>query len=390
MSRTRAFTSLAVVVALGAAALAGGAIGAAVFGDDGGSQPAAAAAGTTVAAARAPDSGGLTPEQIYGKDGPGVVLISDTQTEQLSDPFGGSSQQQVRVLGSGFVLDSKGDIVTNDHVVQDATAVRVGFTDGSTYPARVVGTDPSTDLAVIRVHAPASVLHPLTLGDSKAVQVGDPVYAIGNPFGLDRTMTAGIVSAVNRSIQAPNGLAIENALQTDAAINHGNSGGPLIDRAGSVIGVSSQIETGGTSQGNVGVGFAVPSSTVRSIVRQLLATGHAEHPYLGVSVETIDPLLAQSLNGIPAHGVLVVRIAPGSPAARAGLVAGDRQVTVAGEPAVVGGDAIVSVEGKRITSASELAAAVAGHRPGDRIQLGVVRDGATRTVTVTLGNAPTG
>ena len=201
-------------------------------------------------------------------------------------------------------------------------------------------------------------------------------------------MTAGIVSAVGRAIQAPNGLAIEDAIQTDAAVNHGNSGGPLIDQSGRVIGVNSQIETGGTSEGNVGVGFAVPASTVKAVIAQLLETGHVEHAFLGVEVETIDPVLTSAVRGIPAHGVLVARVFRGGPAAEAGIVAGTRQVVVQGQTAIVGGDAIVSIDGQSVDSPDELAALVARRRPGDRITVGLVRNGAERSVAITLGAAP--
>ena len=210
------------------------------------------------APARSRDS--LSPEAIYRNDAPGVVVITDTQTQQIPPTFfTPGSTQKVGALGSGFVIDRSGDIVTNDHVVRGSTGIRVGFSSGSSYPAAIVGQDPSTDVAVVRVHAPSSALHPLWFANAEHVQPGDPVYAIGNPFGLDRTMTAGIVSAVGRDIQAPNGLSIPNAIQTDAPINHGNSGGPLLDRSGGVVGISSQIE-GGTVNANVGIGFAVPSS----------------------------------------------------------------------------------------------------------------------------------
>ena len=377
---------------LAAAALvggvAGGAIDAYALNNDSDATPAATAPAPTEPVAAAQPGRAPTPEQVYRDDAPGVVVITDTQTQTVPPSlFGGPSSQQVRVLGSGFVLDTRGDIVTNDHVVDGATEVRVGFSGGATYPARVLGTDPSTDLALIRVDAPAAALHPLKLVDTPA-QVGDTVYAIGNPFGLERTMTAGIVSAVGRAIQAPNGLAIENAIQTDAAVNHGNSGGPLIDRAGDVIGVNSQIETGGTSQGNVGVGFAVPSATVRTVTAQLLSTGHAEHAYLGVEVETIDPVVASVARGVPERGVLVSRVTQGGPAAKAGIVGGSKELVVQGEQVVVGGDAIVAIDGKPIDSSDALAAAVAQHRPGDRVVLRVVRDGAARSVTVTVGSAP--
>jgi len=330
----------------------------------------------------------LSPEEIYRRDAPGVVVITATQTQQIAPtPFTPGQKEEVRVLGSGFVIDRSGDIVTNDHVVADASAVRVGFSNNATYPAKVLGTDPSTDVAVVRVDAPASALHLLAFADSSRVQVGDPVYAIGNPFGLDRTLTNGIVSANDRDIRAPNGLAIERAIQTNAAINHGNSGGPLIDRFGRVIGINSQIESGGVN-GNVGVGFAVPSDTARAVARQLIATGRAQHAWLGVEVEDIDPALSAVVKGIPAHGVLVVGVRSGSPAAKAGLVAGHQSITVGGEGAVVGGDAIVSLDGAAVDSSDRLVALLATHKPGDQVELGVVRDGQSRSVTVTLGNAP--
>jgi S1-C subfamily serine protease len=326
-------------------------------------------------------------EQIYRSDSPGVVVITDNQTQIVPASFFGPAQkQQVTALGSGFVIDKRGDIVTNDHVVQGAKDVRVGFSGGASYPAKVVGSDPSTDIAVVRVKAPSSVLRPLLFADS-SVEVGDPAYAIGNPFGLERTMTAGIVSATGRDIQAPNGLVIANAIQTDAPINHGNSGGPLLDRVGQVIGINSQIQ-GGTVDANVGVGFAIPSATARSVSEQLIATGHAEHAWLGVEVATIDPSVARIVRGLPAHGVLVVKVVKGSPAAKAGLKAATQQVTVNGTSTFVGGDAIVAAEGKSVSSTAQLGDIVALQKPGDALKLKVVRSGKARTVVVTLGNAP--
>jgi S1-C subfamily serine protease len=326
-------------------------------------------------------------EQIYRSDSPGVVVITDNQTQIVPASFFSPAQkQQVTALGSGFVIDKRGDIVTNDHVVQGAKDVRVGFSGGASYPAKIVGSDPSTDIAVVRVKAPPSVLRPLRFADS-SVEVGDPAYAIGNPFGLERTMTAGIVSATGRDIQAPNGLVIANAIQTDAPINHGNSGGPLLDRIGQVIGINSQIE-GGTVNANVGVGFAIPSATARSVSEQLIATGHAEHAWLGVQVATIDPSVARIVRGLPTHGVLVVKVVKGSPAAKAGLNAATQQVTVNGTSTFVGGDAIVAAEGKSVSSTAQLGDIVALHKPGDALKLKVVRSGKPRTVVVTLGNAP--
>jgi S1-C subfamily serine protease len=266
--------------------------------------------------------------------------------------------------------------------------VRVGFSGGATYPAKVVGADASTDLAVIRVDAPSSALHPLRLADSEGVDVGDTVFAIGNPFGLDRTMTGGIVSATGRDIQAPNGLGIPNAIQTDAPINHGNSGGPLLNAAGSVVGINDQIESGGTVDGNVGVGFAIASNTAKTIVPQLLADGHVAHAWLGIEVAPVDPQLAGVVRGVPDHGVLVVKAVAGSPAARAGLKAGTQLVTVNGESVLAGGDAILAADGKATDTPAALADAVRSHKPGDELALKVTRAGRERTVTVRLGNAP--
>jgi S1-C subfamily serine protease len=357
------------------------------------SQPAPRRPETTLVASTlpppAPTANGLAPETIYKRTAPGVVVISATQTEQVPATFfRPAGSQKVQVGGSGFVVDRAGDIVTNDHVVQSATDVRVGFSGGATYPAKVIGVDPSTDLAVIRVDAPASALHPLVLADSAKVEVGDTVFAIGNPFGLDRTMTAGIVSATGRDIQAPNGLGIPNAIQTDAPINHGNSGGPLLDTLGRVVGVNDQIESGGAVDANVGVGFAVASNTAKTIVPGLLAHGHVAHAWLGVEVAPIDPAVARAVRGIPDQGVLVVRVVAGSPAAQAGLRAGTQPVTVNGESALVGGDAILALDGTPVRRPDQLADAVGAHKPGDELRLRVTRGGAERTVTVTLGNAP--
>jgi S1-C subfamily serine protease len=244
MKRTLGIVFAAAVVG----AFAGGLIGVLLNGgpDEGGT----AAAAATIPLSPQPTGGGeLSAEQIYRRDAPGVVVITDTQTQVVPPTFftpGGT--EKVGALGSGFVVDDRGDIVTNDHVVQGASRIRVGFNGGVSYPATIVGADPSSDLAVIRVEAPKAALHPLAFEDAGGIRVGDPVYAIGNPFGLDRTMTAGIVSATRRDIQSPNGLTIPNAIQTDAPINHGNSGGPLLDARGRVIGVNAQIQGGSRSR----------------------------------------------------------------------------------------------------------------------------------------------
>ena len=329
-----------------------------------------------------------TPAAMYRRDAPGVVVITATETKRVAPSiFTPSSTEKVQSLGSGFVNDRKGDIVTNDHVVAGASGIRVGFSGGTKYPAKVVGADASSDLAVVRVDAPPSALHPLTFDDSGATQVGDPVYAIGNPFGLDRTMTAGIVSATGRDIQAPNGLTIPNAIQTDAPINHGNSGGPLLNGLGRVIGVNAQIQ-GGTVDANVGVGFAIPSAAARSIAQQLIAKGHVEHSWIGLQVETIPPGMSTLVRGTARHGVAIARVVSGSPAARAGLRPATHQVTADGETVLVGGDSIVTLDGKPIDTAAQLADAVARRKPGDRISVEAVRGGHSRVVQVTLGDTP--
>jgi S1-C subfamily serine protease len=236
------------------------------------------------------------------------------------------------------------------------------------------------------VSAPPAVLKPLAFADSSSVEVGDPVYAIGNPFGLDRTMTAGIVSATGRDIKAPSGLTIPNIVQTDAPINHGNSGGPLLDRFGRVIGVNAQIE-GGTVDANVGVGFAIPSSTARSIADQLIATGRVRHPWLGVEVETIDPSAEDLPRGFP-KGELVVAVVKGSPAARAGIQPARPRVNAKGVSTLAGGDVIVALDGKPVGSAARLSELVGMHKVGEKVSLEIVRHGRHRTVDVALGEAP--
>ena len=381
-------TTLAIVLAASLVGAAGGAALAHLLGGSSGStaQPAAAATWRSVANVAARTTP-LSAEQIYRRAAPAVVSITSTQTENVPPTFfSPPMKERVGALGSGFVVDRRGDIVTNDHVVQGSTGIRVGFDGGATYAARLVGADPSTDVAVVRVNAPASVLHPLAF-ERSSLFPGDPVYAIGNPFGLDRTMTAGIVSAVGRDIDASNGLAIPNAIQTDAPINHGNSGGPLLDRTGRVVGVNAQIQ-GGTVDANVGVGFAIPGATARTVAAQLIATGRAQHAWLGVRVATIDPSSTKLLRGMPSHGVAITRVVKDSPAAAAGLRAAGRTVTVNGVEVPLGGDMITGVEGKPIFTASQLADAVAIRRPGEHVRLQVARNGDTRSVTVELGDVP--
>ena len=276
---------------IAAAAAVGAAVGVAVYTASNTSSSKTAAPSLVVPAQPASTTTGTNNlTQIYQQDTPGVVDIQVTSTtsgggaQNPFNPFGNPGPQKSQAEGTGFVIDTKGDILTAQHVVAGASSITVQFSDGTKAKATLVGSDKTTDTAVIHVGVPASELHPLTLGDSSSVQPGDAVVAIGSPFGLTETMTAGIVSAVNRTITAPNQFSITGAIQTDAAINHGNSGGPLIDRYGQVVGITNQILTGtnNPTSGNIGIGFAVPIDTARNVARQILKSGRAIHTYLGI------------------------------------------------------------------------------------------------------------
>jgi S1-C subfamily serine protease len=318
--------------------------------------------------------------EVYNQSHRAVVEI--TVSSAQADPFGGQEQQQAQ--GSGFVIDSDGHIVTNEHVVDGATSATVRFWNGDTYKATVVGSDPSTDLAVIKADAPESVLHPLSLADSSKVQVGDAAIAIGSPFGLEETVTSGIVSALHRSMRAPNSFTINDSIQTDAAINHGNSGGPLLNSSGQVIGVNAQIA--GSTGANVGVGFAIPSNTVRKIADGLIEDGEVEHAYLGVSVQTIPESVADQLNLVA--GAELNEVRAGTPAAKAGLKASTGEETVDGTPYVTGGDVITAIDGEKVETAEQLQRAIDSHKPGDTIELTFWRNGDSQTVDVELGTRP--
>jgi S1-C subfamily serine protease len=372
-----------------AAALLGGGVAAGIGAAFDTDSDAGSAVTTTVEESPAPASfarssgGAKTIQEIYDAAGPGVVQVTST-TVVSQDPVFGS--QQARSLGSGFVIDKTGYIVTNYHVVEAAQKVEVNFSGDDRVPAKVVGSDPSTDVAVLKVDAQARALTPLPLGNSDAVRVGDAVVTIGNPFGLERTVTAGIVSAIQRSIQAPNGFTIERAIQTDAPINHGNSGGPLLDSRGRVIGINSQIES--ESGGNVGIGFAVPVNTVKDVASQILRTGKVEHAYMGIEMQPIDQSLSETFRLPVGKGVLVSRVRAGSPAAKAGLKGGDQQVVIDGESYVLGGDIITRADGRAVTSPEELSSLVMSKDPGDTITVEIQRGDSSKTVSVTLGRQP--
>ena len=342
------------IFALSAALLAAAAVGIASY--------AAVTAGDSSTVVREVTVSGGTPTastptsgsaaSVYQSAFRGVVEITVSTT---SSPLGGQGQAQ----GSGFVYDGAGHVATNEHVVEGANQISVRFWNGATYRATVVGTDPSTDVAVLKVDAPTSMLHPISVGDSSAVQVGQTVVAIGSPYGLEETVTEGIVSALHREMTAPNNFTISDSIQTDAAINHGNSGGPLLNLSGQVIGINSQIKS--DTGENTGIGFAVPSNTVKSIVSQLLTSGNVQHAYLGVGISSSS------------GGVQITQVRSGTPASKAGLHAGD---------------VIVRLDGRKVTNAAELSQAIDAKRPGDTVSVTYTRSGSTHTVKVTLAERP--
>ena len=311
---------------------------------------------------------GMSINQIYKAASPGVVDIlvkSKSSTGAGSGLFGGGSQVQ-EGEGAGVVYNSQGDILTDEHVVAGATAVKVTFQDGKQVSAKVLGSDPSTDVGVIKVNVPASELHPIKLANSSAAQVGDPVVAIGSPFSLPETVTSGIVSQTGRSIMAPNRYTIPGAIQTDAAINPGNSGGPLLNADGQVLGLNDQIETNNQSAGgqgsSSGIGFATPANTDAKVAGQIIAGKKVQHAYLGVS-----------LSSVSAGGTSVEKVAPGTPGAMAGL-----QVN----------DLITAVNSTTVTSTDQFIATLDNYSPGQTVTLTIKRQGQTKKIQVKLGVRP--
>ena len=363
---------------------AAGAVGAAAALSSAGALGALNASTTTVREITAPVTTGepeaavfaranapLSIHDIYVRNAPGVVQV--TATTQ-------------RALGSGFVLDKAGHIVTNYRVVHGASRVEVSFSDQERLPARIVGRDPSTDLAVLQVRVSSRALTPLRLGNSDLVRVGDSVVAIGNPLGEDRSITSGIVSAIERRIYAPNGAPIDHGIRTDTALDHGSSGGPRLNARGQVIGVTSQIQTGG--DGNIGIGFAIPVDTVESVVAQLIANGKVFHPFVGVQARAITPGVS-ALFRLPARsGLLVSRVCADTGAATAGLRGAKRQVTVAGDTWPLGGDIIVAADGVRVGSVDMLRQVVAQKKPGDTVKLTVLRGDKHLALNVKIGRQP--
>jgi putative serine protease PepD len=389
------------------AALAGGGVAAvAVHGLDGTAKTVTttvAAPASSVSSSAGSDanaafarSGGKSVSSIYKEDAPGVVTITSTVKSSTSgdfSPFGPSQQESETAQGSGFVIDKQGRILTNAHVVEGVSTAVVAFEDGVTAKATVLGRDTLYDLAVIKVDVPQSELHPLTLGTVNSVAVGDPVVAIGNPFGYAQTVTAGIISAKGRILQSPagEGRIIPGALQTDAAINHGNSGGPLIDRHGKVVAINAQIadpSVTGTNA-NAGIGFAIPIDLAKRALADLEAGKAASHPYLGIRVDALNPALTAADKSLPARGLLIAGVAKDSPAAQAGLTGGSKKVVVGGQTYCTGGDTITAIDGHTVNTLEDLQQRLSAYGAGDKVKLAITGgDGGKRTVTISVGSMP--
>lgn len=328
---------------------------------------------------------GFDAAKVFREASPGVVTI-----RSVFRGGGGAAE------GSGFVLDSAGQIVTNAHVVTDessgsrkpAKEVFVEFLDRNIVPATIVGFDPFADVALLEVDPSGLNLHPLQLGDDSKLIVGQPVAAIGSPFGEQQSLSVGVVSATDRSVESLTKFQIEGAIQTDASINPGNSGGPLLDAGARVLGINEQIET--NSGSNSGVGFAVPVSAIKRSIAQLEANGEAEYAYIGVSTQTVYPQLADKLGLDTDHGGMLSEVIPDSPADKAGLQGGDKRLTFQAIPYETGGDVIVSVDGHPVVAPNDLAHYISIHQPGQTVQLEILRDGERKQINVTLGKRPQG
>lgn len=394
-ARTR--TARTAAVALAAAAIGAGAVVAVDAVDGGTGGPVTTTVSATTAPAPARTSVAYSGTQmdfsgIYAQRSAGVVSIlaaasgtGGTPSSPFApEPRGGRATAQ----GSGVVIDADGHILTNEHVVSGADSLRVTFSSGRSVEAAVVGTDPSTDLALLKVDVPSSELTVVPIGRSSELQVGEPVLAIGNPFGYMGSATAGIVSALGRSITSPNGFSVPDAIQTDAAVNHGNSGGALLNTRGELIGIPTQIADSGVNA-NVGVAFAVPSDTASRVIGELRSGGQVEHAWLGVSSASVDEKL-RGVEGIGAErGALITGVAENGPAARAGLAYGDTPADSLAGPVCTGGDVVVAVDGEEVADAAALQRLIDAHRPGDTVRLTVVdARGKERTVEVTLAERP--
>jgi S1-C subfamily serine protease len=383
----------ALVCALAALAAAG------CGGSGKGSKPSASSGPVTVQNTKVEVVGGGTqgfdPAAIYKRYSPGVVTVISVLPGGSGGIFGGGGSGGEEALGSGFVVDASGDIATNAHVVTSgdrnhitrASQVYVEFPDHNRVPAKIVGDDPNADVALLKVPTGGLKLVPLPMGSSANLVVGSPVAAIGSPFGEQQSLSVGVISATGRSITSLTSFDINNAIQTDAAINHGNSGGPLLNAKGQVIGINSQIKS--TGGGGEGVGFAVPVDTVRRSIGQLKQTGKVEYSFLGVSSVPLYPQLAKRLGIDATTGALIAKVEPGSPAEKAGLKPGGRTITFEGDSAIPqGGDAIVAVDGRPVRDSNDLGNLVGERNPGTKVKVSVVNGHSHRTVTVTLAPRP--
>ena len=318
---------------------------------------------------------------IYRRLNAGVVNITNRAVayDFFFNPIPSNSS------GSGFILDVQGHILTNHHVVQGAQRLEVSLADGSKWVAKLVGADPVTDLAVVQITAPPQALTVLPLGDSSALQIGQKVLAIGNPFGLEHSLSTGIVSSVRKFVKT-GATELEDVIQTDAAINPGNSGGPLLDSDGRVIGINTAIFS--TSGGNIGIGFAIPVNTAKRVVADLLTRGYVVYAYLGTDTQTLTPALARALELPTDQGAIVVRVARGSPAAKAGLKGGTQQVVIGNAIVVIGGDIVVGADGLTVPTSEGLRRLLRKHQPGDTIKLEILRQGKRMELEVKLSEQP--
>jgi len=332
-------------------------------------------------------SAGMTEEErnniaIYEKVSDGVVNVTSTAVQM--DFFFNAVPAQGS--GSGSIIDTKGHILTNHHVVANAQKLEVTLADGSKWPAKLVGSDPDSDLAVIKIDAPKEKLKIIPMGDSRGLKIGQKVLAIGNPFGLQRTLTTGIVSSVGRTIRSDSGTLIEDVIQTDAAINPGNSGGPLLNSDGEIIGINSAILS--PSGGNVGIGFAVPVNTAKRVIPELLSKGYVTYPWIGATIQSLTPEIAKYLKLKIERGAMIAEVVKGGPADKAGLKAGNEKIQVGNMIAMVGGDIVVKADQHDVKTNDEFIHYIREKKPGDTILLKVFRKVDFVDVKVTLGERP--
>lgn len=336
--------------------------------------------GQTIAVAQTEDE--INNISIYSRIGPGVVNITSVVVER--DFF--SRPVPKEGAGSGVIIDTKGHILTNHHVIRNSDKLEVTLSDGSRWPARLVGSDPGNDLAVLKIEAPGKKLTVIPMGDSSQLEVGQKVLAIGNPFGLGQTLTTGIISSLARSIRSESGILINDVIQTDAAINPGNSGGPLLDSNGKIIGINSAIIS--PTGASVGIGFAVPINTAKRILPDLISKGRVSYPWIGASVYPLIPEFSNYLGLIAERGAMIMEIVPNGPADKAGLRGGNRQVQVGNSLIIIGGDVITELNSEKVNSSDDLIRTIRDHRPGDNIKLKILRDGRFLRINVILGEKP--